>query len=470
MSFVDSLFKRYSDPLRDGREDGSYQIFIVGSLSPGKSGNHLILPPSLSLNGCGIKYAGSERKIRELCANIEQLDLASNDFPNLLEIFKIIKGMPNLRFLNLSENNLSHNHGITCDGERGHNSKQESSSPSPSSSSSTTIQQQSPQPIELNNMRSLVLNNTRVPFSVVHLLLDSMTNLTDLHLSLNNYTTLDVGPKCYTNIHRLYISGNPNLKSWLEISNLLRIFPSLESLTMADCNVDTLPDDLCAILPSLKTLNISNWPIKEWKFLEKLNSLSNLTELRCQGIQVLQTINNPDSKRQHLIARLPNIRRLNGSEITDDERLFAEKAFVRWFLSNNDANKPERFYTLFNIHGKVDPLAEVDLSPPKFAQTRIICTYFAKNKLSDGEDDDDEDDSIKKQVKDVKVDLNKTVKDFKSEISAIFNLPVNRMRVFYIDHEMAEVMGPEELKFNQKKLYTYNVQDGDEFIVDQKPK
>ena len=38
MSFVDALFQRYSDPLRDGREDGSYQIFIVGSLSPGKSG------------------------------------------------------------------------------------------------------------------------------------------------------------------------------------------------------------------------------------------------------------------------------------------------------------------------------------------------------------------------------------------------------------------------------------------------
>ena len=75
-----------------------------------------------------------------------------------------------------------------------------------------------------------------------------------------------------------------------------------------------------------------------------------------------------------------------------------------------------RFYTLFNIHGKVDPLAEVDLSPPKYAQTRIICTFFGKNKLSDGEDDEEEDDSIKKQVRDIKVDLNKSVKDFKSEI------------------------------------------------------
>lgn len=42
------------------------------------------------------------------------------------------------------------------------------------------------------------------------------------------------------------------------------------------------------------------------------------------------------------------------------------------------------------------------------------------------------------------------------------------MRLYYIDGEMAEFVGPEELKFNQKKLYTYNVQDGDEFVVDEK--
>lgn len=39
MSFVNALFQRYSDPLRDEKENTLYQIFIVGSLSPGKSGN-----------------------------------------------------------------------------------------------------------------------------------------------------------------------------------------------------------------------------------------------------------------------------------------------------------------------------------------------------------------------------------------------------------------------------------------------
>lgn len=276
------------------------------------TGNRLILPPSLSLNGCQIKYAGSERKIRELCHFVEALDLASNDFTSLEEILNIIKEMPNLRFLNLSENDYS------------------------------KLNENSFKPIQLENMNSLVLNNTGVPFIIVQLLLDSFPNLNNLHLSLNNYTTLDIGPKKYYNIKRLYISGNPNLKSWLEIVNLLDAFPLLEGLTMADCNVDIIPENLDQLLPKLQTLNISNWPIKKWDYLERLNQLKNLTELRCQGIELLQILPNSDLKRQHLIARLPNIKRLNGSEITEDERIFAEKSFVRWFLANQDVKKPER--------------------------------------------------------------------------------------------------------------------------------
>lgn len=42
------------------------------------------------------------------------------------------------------------------------------------------------------------------------------------------------------------------------------------------------------------------------------------------------------------------------------------------------------------------------------------------------------------------------------------------MRVFYVDSVMFEVSGPEEMRFNQKKLFTYNVQDGDKFLVDPK--
>ena len=277
------------------------------------TGNRLVVPPSLSLNGCNIKYAGPERKIRELCHMVDQLDLSFNEFQSFAEILKIIKEIPNLRFLNLSENDFRN------------------------------VNTKGLKPIKLKQMESLVLNNCGVPFSAVRLLLDSCENLEDLHLSLNNYTTLDIGPKKYNNIVRLFISGNPNLTSWTEISNLLDAFPCLERLTMADCNVDTIPEDFNEILPNLKTLNISNWPINKWEYLERLNRLNTLTELRCQGVKVLNQFTDSNCKRHHLIARLPRIKRLNGSEITDDERLFAEKEFIRWFLSNGDVNKPERY-------------------------------------------------------------------------------------------------------------------------------
>lgn len=45
-----------------------------------------------------------------------------------------------------------------------------------------------------------------------------------------------------------------------------------------------------------------------------------------------------------------------------------------------------------------------------------------------------------------------------------------RMRLFYIDAEMREVVGREEMRFPQKQLYSYNMQDGDEIHVEERQK
>ena len=132
----------------------------------------------------------------------------------------------------------------------------------------------------------------------------------------------------------------------------------------------------------------------------------------------------------------------------------------------------------------MDPLAEVDLSPPKHADVKVV---YNEN----GNDDNDENETT--QTKLLKIDLNKSVKDFKVQLgsvyiilcvilyhfkffhlklfSSMFGVSPSQMRVYYVDHEMVEIIGhcgPEELKFNHKKLYTYNVQDGDEFLIDLK--
>lgn len=242
------------------------------------TGNNLILPPGLSLNGCAILTAGSERKIRDICANVEELDLASNHLTDLREVYGIVRWMPNLRFLNLSENDFSRVDFINRDMfELTSSSGCDGVKRTPTTSNDTTAEDvmatslseshflPSPPSLSLESVKSLVLNNTRVPWIAVNHLLQSMPNLQELHLSLNNYTSMEM-PNTYPNITRLYISGNPDLSSFDEISNLVSAFPQLEGLTMADCNVSSIPSSFQSLLPHLQSLNITNWPIGKFNW------------------------------------------------------------------------------------------------------------------------------------------------------------------------------------------------------------
>lgn len=225
--------------------------------------------------------------------------------------------MPNLRFVNLSENDLS-----KCNY---------------SADSFDTAQHR------LENIKSLVLNNTRIPWPAVQLLLNLMPSIEDLHLSLNNYASIELKRTSrYPNIKFLYLSGNPHLGNWKDVKLLLETFPSLEGLTMADCNIDSIPEEVIPFLVNIVSLNISNWPIKSWNCVDRLSKLPKLVKLRCQGIHVLNTLETCDMRRQHLIARLPQIQRLNGGDIINDERVFAERAFIRYFISDESKDKPSR--------------------------------------------------------------------------------------------------------------------------------
>ena len=226
--------------------------------------------------------------------------------------------MPSLRFINLSENDLSN-----CNIEN--------------------IEKQ-----RLDNIKSLVLNNTRIPWRAVQTLLDSMPGVDELHLSLNNYSSVELncGHK-YPNLKYLYISGNPKLSDWEDIKTLMKAFPGLEGLTMADCNISSIPEEAISHLPNLESLNISNWPIKSWECIERLNEMPKLTRLRCQGLELLDNLESSESRRHHLIARLPTIQRLNGGDISQDERVFSERAFLRWYVINQTQEKPQRFENNF---------------------------------------------------------------------------------------------------------------------------
>jgi len=288
------------------------------------------------MNGLCVRNAGSEKKIRELCHSVEELDLAANSIRDIDEIVRIVKCMPNLRFLNLSENDLSECY------------------PSIEKATKTFHFTADDGQLDPNNncqpkkIRELVLNNTRIPWEAVELLLDVMPSVVNLHLSLNEYSSVEICPsKSYPNIRQVFLTGNPKLDSWEDVEALRRAFPNLESLTMANCSIGHVPEFALDHLEQLSAINISNWPIKSWACIDRLSQLEKLVSLRCSGIPLLEELNNKEQRRYHLIARLPQVRRLNGGDISLDEREFAERDFIRHFLQRDrdaqcELDKPKR--------------------------------------------------------------------------------------------------------------------------------
>lgn len=373
------------------------------------------------------------------------------------------------------------------------------------------------------SIKALALNNTGCQWKVVCSILSRMPNLEELHLSLNNYERIDLEPSEFKHpsLRRLYLCNNPKLTNWEELDKLLIAFPSLEALSIANCNISQIPDNLDRAREWRKLcgLNINGWPIKEWPVVERLNQLPSLIDLKCRNLDVLNSIDEP---RHHLIARLPKLQRLNGSEI--EEREHAEKAFLRFFMVNSHLERPPRFHELMQIYGEISHVdVDVDLSPPSQARVRVI--YLNRNHYCKEDEDDvlmSEDFLLKlmdnvdandvvvhnnsdgvngeasnmntqenmevadgscasnvtengpvrlfkdagQEVVALDVDLRQSVRKFKTSIASIFGLNSQNLVLYYIDHEMVGLMGPELIKHNQKKLWNYNVQDGDQFIVE----
>ncbi|KAH8370711.1 hypothetical protein KR093_004745 [Drosophila rubida] len=449
-----------------------FAIFIP-RLSPLTS-----VPELLVLNDCDIDCAGDFESIREKCQRVRELDLAQNKLQDWQEVFNILKHMPRIEFLNLSKNQLM--------------------SPASALQAAPTI-----------NLKSLVLNGTYLDWMCVDALLQSLPVLQELHLSLNNYRAvlLDAAHaeesaesgcdhcQCVPQTHNetaseteqeteaesccnlcrasrkltqahgelktLHFTGNP-IEHWQEICRLGRLFPSLEALVLAECPikslqaspaVETALDSASAseshkYFPRLKLLNLSCAQLNSWADIDELAKYSQLQNLRVKHWPLWETLECTEhERRQLLIARLPNVSMLNGGgQISVDERVDAERAFVRHYMDKPESERPARYAELLAVHGKLDPLVNVNLKPDK--RVKVVFTY---NDVSESRF----------------VDIYLTVSDLKTKLEKLTNLAPNKMRLYYLDQDYKE-FGPEEMRYPNKRLYSYNLQSGDEIIIDAK--
>lgn len=408
-TLVTSLNNKYSD---DEDEDTSYGFIVFISCSPeAKKG---LLPNIITLNEYHIERVGDFSGLS--LEHVVELDLTDNLISEWSEVLNILSAFPRLTFLNLSNNLLT----------------------SPSDN------------ININhsklNMKKLVLNGNKLDWGSVVYLTDRMDRLEELHLSTNSLKDINNNTFKHPRLRCLYLSCNP-IKDFQTVhDNLVNHCPRLEFLSLSECPVHGIPE-MKNKSTSLQSLNVSTTAVNSWEDVDRLQHFPALSELRIQGCQFLDEYT-AHERRMMLIARLPNIKVLNGGDcISPSEREDAERAFIRYFLDTPADDRPPRFDQLTQIHGLLVPLANIDLSP----EVNILVKIYR------GE-----------ECRHERISVRQTVKHFKLNLQKMFNIVPSNMRLYYYDQEMSKIAGPEEMKWGNKGLYTYNVREGDYFVVDVK--
>lgn len=419
-TFVEVMSEKYSPENFPYRRGPGMGVVVVPTVLPQGSPmkDRLNLPSILVLNSCGISRAGDQAEIAAFCAHVMELDLSHNKLQDWQEISKIVSNIPNLDFLNLSSNPLA---GMTLE----------------------------PRCAEaFSRVRRLVLNNTQVSWDTVLLLTREIPELEELFLCLNEYSSVSASSVVCPNLRLLHITDN-SLKDWTEVRKFGSMFPSMDTLVMANNNLGSIQDNkdiLERLFRNLRSINLNNAGLNRWDDIEKLNFFPKLEEVRLQGIPLLQTYTNAE-RRSLMIAHLPSVSTLNGSVVTDSEREDAERFFIRYYLDYPEEELPYRYHSLVTKYGKLEPLAEIDLRPRCRAQVEVHC---------------------EEKVHQLNIRLDQTVAELKKQLTTVVQLSTNSMRLYYIDK--CSAFGPEEMKYNTRALHSYSIQDGDEILVVPKTK
>ena len=320
------------------------------------------------------------------CRDDEYLELSDLDFANKFthvlqlelckldvtwsEIIFILKHMPSLEVLNLS-GNISLN----------------SADYSPE--------------LYHANLKELILNSTNISLTFAADIVEYFPNLETLHLSSNNYdqnSTSDILLSDRPNVvvKNVYLSRN-SFTSIMDILPIGQVFKAIELMCLSECHhLSDFPETITrtqlinsftSSFPRLKTLFISHCPITCWytiNFIGMISSLEHLTitdiPLVANTSQFSEDFSNEEKtqrRRYLLISNLPNVKYLNHTLISAEERENAERFSIRYFDQVHEGNIyecPSVYRRLVEKHGQLQQLAEIEMSPQK--EVIITVEYY----------------------------------------------------------------------------------------------
>ncbi|XP_011254453.1 tubulin-specific chaperone E isoform X1 [Camponotus floridanus] len=254
-----------------------------------------------------VSDAGRPDELRELCPNLEELDISKNLINSWKIVADICSQLHSLIRLNVSENYLPVKEDVMA-----------------LKNSFATV-------------KHLTIAKMNYNWSDIQQCISMFSSIEELSVSFNIVTTIK---ETITNINlmkivTLILEGNL-ISSWDEILKLGSL-PCLEYLNLNSNKIDRIrfpsltPMDKTELFPTLRQLHISENHISEWQSINELDKLPNLEDLKFRENPILknETI---ETARQLIIARIAKLKILNGTEIFPVERRGAEYDYLKLYL------------------------------------------------------------------------------------------------------------------------------------------
>jgi tubulin-specific chaperone E len=262
----------------------------------------------ISLRGMGIrgivKNEDERSKLTETFGHIKEIDVAGNLFCDWNDVLDTLRTFPNLVWLSFAANKIQDIPRDFCF-----------------------------QTKEFALLKVLNINNCGIEsFDTVKAIDQMCPTLEELCVAYNDLSDMkSIDPNNgFQGFHNLKIfdCSSCEIESWSCQIQCLRTLSKLETLILDDNPIESVdiqdPDKDFVVLQNLQ---ISGTKIKSWKDIECLSSVKSLNTLRFRKSPLTDDIGSGEA-RAGTIARLPRLKVLNASQISEKERIEAERRYV----------------------------------------------------------------------------------------------------------------------------------------------
>ncbi|XP_066992590.1 tubulin-specific chaperone E isoform X3 [Anabrus simplex] len=280
-----------------GRHDGSHEGHKYFKTSEFGKLKRVIL------DDYGVNGAGSPGELQTHCPLIEELDLSRNLLSSWESVADIAIQLPKLRLLNISDNRLMLPEN----------------------------------PIELQDafrsLEHLIAGLLEYTWSEMMTCATMWPHIKSLQVPYNHFVVLEPSPSnVLSQLKFLDLDGNP-IDSWAEINKLGKL-PCLETLNVSNTGLTDIyfptekPDQKTDLFQALRKLCITENKISKWQSICELDKLKQLENLKIMENPLME-VENRATNRQLIIARIESLKKLNGVDVTADERRGAEYDYLK---------------------------------------------------------------------------------------------------------------------------------------------